>query len=77
MHSGNLLHREREREREKRRERAEERLGRCQNRIYVLNSCKVALDARQYNERDDGVLKALVDTVIKNIAQGMLLTADQ
>ena len=41
----------------------------------VLNSCKVALDA--YNERDDGVLKALVDTVMKNIAQGMLFTADQ
>ena len=49
----------------------------CQNQIHVLNSCKVALDARWYNERHGGALRALVDTIMKKIAKGLLLTADQ
>ena len=48
----------------------------CQNLINVLNSCKVALNARRYNESHDGVLRALVDTIMKNTAKGVLLTAN-
>ena len=33
-------------------------------------------DARQYNERQDEVPSTLVDTIMKKIAKGALLTAD-
>ena len=34
--------------------------------------CKVALDASRCNERHVGVLRALADTIMKNIAKGVL-----
>ena len=46
----------------------------CQN-VNNVNSCKVALGVRRYNKSHDGV-RALVDTVMKNIAKGVLWTAN-
>ena len=47
-----------------------------QNLIHVLNSCRVALELRRYNERHDSVLTVLYDTIAKHLPATSSCTVD-
>ena len=47
-----------------------------QNLIHVLNSCRVALEWRHYNERHDSVLTVLHDTIAKHLTATTSSTMD-
>ena len=47
-----------------------------QNLIHVLNSCRVALELRRYNERHDSVLTVLYDTITQHLPTTSSCTVD-